>query len=116
MKDKLSPKLTHGQQYSTFWALVMDRMQLLIAPFSIARSRFGLETHLTTYGCFATSYNNFVYLEQDDAKIAGLNPKDNPTAFGQKLSSYSLTKSKRSIVRSRKNVPKLMAKPLPPRP
>lgn len=34
---------------------------------------------------FETGYNNFIYLSQDDPKIAGLNPKDNPTAFGPVL-------------------------------
>ena len=34
---------------------------------------------------FSTGYNNFIYLAQDDAKIAGKNPKDNPEAFGNAL-------------------------------
>lgn len=38
-----------------------------------------------TSGGFKTGYKNFVYLAQDDAKIAGKNPKDNPDCFGQAL-------------------------------
>lgn len=34
---------------------------------------------------FETGYNNFVYLDKDNAKIAGKNPKDNPEAFGPAL-------------------------------
>ena len=36
-------------------------------------------------GGFSTGYNNFIYLPQDDAKIVGKNPKDNPEAFGPAL-------------------------------
>lgn len=36
-------------------------------------------------GGFSTGYNNFVYLAQDDASITGLNPVDNPEAFGTPL-------------------------------
>lgn len=32
-----------------------------------------------------TGYKNYVYLSQDDPKIAGLNPYDNPEAFGKLL-------------------------------
>lgn len=38
----------------------------------------------TTTG-FSTGYNNFIYLSQDDPKIEGKNPKDNPEAFGPAL-------------------------------
>ena len=38
----------------------------------------------TTTG-FSTGYNNFIYLSQDDPKIKGKNPKDNPEAFGPTL-------------------------------
>jgi len=34
---------------------------------------------------FETGYNNFVYLDKDNPKIAGKNPKDNPEAFGPAL-------------------------------
>ena len=34
---------------------------------------------------FTTGYKNFVYLAANDASIAGRNPKDNPSAFGQAL-------------------------------
>lgn len=34
---------------------------------------------------FETGYKNYIYLAQDDSKIAGKNPKDNPEAFGQAL-------------------------------
>lgn len=34
---------------------------------------------------FETGFKNFVYLPANDAKIAGLNPRDNPAAFGQAL-------------------------------
>jgi hypothetical protein len=36
-------------------------------------------------GGFKTGYNNFIYLPQDDPKILGKNPLDNPEAFGGKL-------------------------------
>jgi hypothetical protein len=39
----------------------------------------------TTPGGFKTGYKNFVYLKSTDSKIAGKNPKDNPTAFGPVL-------------------------------
>jgi len=38
-----------------------------------------------TAGDFKTGYNNFIYLDADDDKIKGLNPKDNPEAFGAVL-------------------------------
>jgi hypothetical protein len=34
---------------------------------------------------FSTGYNNFIYLAQDDPKIKGKNPKDNPEFFGKAL-------------------------------
>jgi|GEM_PF-3022617 len=34
---------------------------------------------------FETGYKNFIYLSQDDAKIVGKNPKDNPESFGPNL-------------------------------
>lgn len=34
---------------------------------------------------FETGYNNFIYLDKDNPKIAGKNPKDNPEAFGPAL-------------------------------
>lgn len=34
---------------------------------------------------FETGYNNFVYLDKNNPKIAGKNPKDNPEAFGPAL-------------------------------
>ncbi len=34
---------------------------------------------------FETGYKNYIYLAQDDSKIVGKNPKDNPEAFGQAL-------------------------------
>ena len=36
-------------------------------------------------GGFSTSYKNFIYVAEDDAKIKGKNPKDNPEAFGKTL-------------------------------
>jgi len=36
-------------------------------------------------GGFKTGYKNFIYLPHDNPKIAGKNPKDNPSAFGQAL-------------------------------
>ena len=36
-------------------------------------------------GTFQTGYNNFKYLEQNDSSISGLNPIDNPEAFGKTL-------------------------------
>ena len=41
----------------------------------------------TTPGGFKTGYKNFVYLKSTDSKIAGKNPKDNPTSFGPVLLS-----------------------------
>jgi len=41
----------------------------------------------TGAGGFETGYKNFVYLDQDDSKLAGKNPKDNPEAFGPALTS-----------------------------
>jgi hypothetical protein len=32
-----------------------------------------------------TGYKNYIYLNQDDSKIAGLNPYDNPASFGKTL-------------------------------
>jgi len=34
---------------------------------------------------FETGYNHFIYLNKNDPKIAGKNPKDNPEAFGPAL-------------------------------
>ena len=34
---------------------------------------------------FETGYKNYIYLAQDDSKIVGKNPKDNPEAFGSVL-------------------------------
>lgn len=36
----------------------------------------------TSAGTFQTGYNNFVYLTQDDSKISGKNPVDDPDSFG----------------------------------
>jgi hypothetical protein len=36
---------------------------------------------------FSTCYKDFVYMEADDSKIAGKNPKDDPKAFGSALVS-----------------------------
>lgn len=41
----------------------------------------------TGSGGFKTGYKNFVYLSQDDPKIAGKNPKDNSDSFGPALTS-----------------------------
>mgnify|MGYP003650800831 CR=1 FL=1 len=34
---------------------------------------------------FSTGYNNFIYLSEDDPKIKGKNPKDDPKSFGNTL-------------------------------
>ena len=39
----------------------------------------------TLGGNFNTCYNNYIYLEADDAKISGKNPKENPESFGNSL-------------------------------
>jgi len=46
----------------------------------------------TGAGGFETGYKNFVYLGQDDSKIAGKNPKDNPEAFGPALTSSRMSR------------------------
>ena len=52
----------------------------------------------TTPGGFETGYKNFVYLKSTDTKIAGKNPKDNPTAFGPVLLSKSKYLKKIKII------------------
>ena len=49
----------------------------------------------TTPGGFQTGYKNFVYVKSTDSKIAGKNPKDNPTAFGPALLSSVSKKVKK---------------------
>ncbi len=46
----------------------------------------------TGAGGFETGYKNFVYLEQDDTKIAGKNPKDDPEAFGSALTTSRMSR------------------------
>jgi hypothetical protein len=43
------------------------------------------DEHNKTPGGFKTGYKNFIYLPQDNPKIAGKNPHDNPEVFGPAL-------------------------------
>ncbi len=46
----------------------------------------------TSGGSFETGYKNFVYLEVDNAKIKGFDPKNNPDHFGPALVDNKLAK------------------------